>query len=506
MYAAGQYAYRSEDAGASWTNLTAVRAESILGDSLTDVSVSPANPDDVVFAGATGLWRSLDGGVTWVGLNDQLPNLPLKRLLPMSGTDPAVRIAVNGTQEARWQPRQKKNWVRFDSQELAREAQARAQASASLGADVTALARAADTTYAGTADGKLFVSTANVLGWRASPDASAPAGIERIVVDPSYGPFAVAITASRGRGRILRTVNGGLFWDDVTANLPPGAVTGVAVDRSTGVVYVASKNGVFITYTDTYAAGPATQWTLLREGAAVDVALDAESNQLYVGFEGTGVMATMAPHRLRAPRVVSAADRKPRAVAPGALLSVIGARVETGRAGDRPVKVLSSNDAASEVQLPFELAGDGVLLSFESAAGRFQVGFPVLEASPGIFVDPDGTPLITDAGTGLVLDPASPARSGMRLQILATGLGRVTPEWPAGVAARLEDPPRVAAPVHVYLNHERLPVTSATLAPGYAGLYVVEVQLPSIVDRGTSELYIELGQASSNRVRLYLEP
>jgi uncharacterized protein (TIGR03437 family) len=506
MYAAGQYVYRSEDAGATWTNLTAVRAESILGGRLNDVAVSPSNPDDVIVAGETGLWRSLDGGVTWSGLNDKLPNLPLKRLLPVSDTDHAVRIAIASDQEARWQPGQKTSWVRLESEDLVREAQARSAISASLRADVTAFARAGDTTYAGTSDGRLFVSTANIPGWRPSPDASASARIDRIVVDPSYGAFAVAITASRQRGRVLRTVNGGLFWDDLTANLPPGPVTGVAVDRSTGAVYIASKNGVFMTYTDTFAAGPAASWTLLHERPAVDVALDSGGNQLYVGFEGTGVMATMAPHRLRDPRVVSAADRKPRAVSPGALLSVIGARVQTGRAGDRPITVLSSGDAASEVQLPFELAGGGVLLSFESPAGRFQVGLPVLEASPGIFVDRDGTPLVTNADTGLVLDPVTPARSGMRLQILATGLGRVVPEWPAGVVAPIDDPPRVAAPIRVYLNREPLPVSRATLAPGYAGLYIVEVQLPSIVDRGAAELYLEAGRESSNRVRLFLEP
>jgi uncharacterized protein (TIGR03437 family) len=64
----------------------------------------------------------------------------------------------------------------------------------------------------------------------------------------------------------------------------------------------------------------------------------------------------------------------------------------------------------------------------------------------------------------------------------------------------------VAAPVRVYLDREPLEVLRATLAPGYVGLYVVEVQLPSIVNRGVSELSVQAGATTSNRVRLFLEP
>ena len=115
-------------------------------------------------------------------------------------------------------------------------------------------------------------------------------------------------------------------------------------------------------------------------------------------------------------------------------------------------------------------------------------------------------PLVLNAETGLVLDPGTPARSGTRLQILATGLGRVQPEWPTGLPAPIENAPRVVTPVQAYLEREPLEVTRATLAPGYVGMYLVEVQLPAIVNRGTAELYIEAQNHQSNRIRIYLEP
>jgi uncharacterized protein (TIGR03437 family) len=505
MYAAGQYAYRSDDAGLTWTNLTAVRSQSILGERLLDVAVSPANVDDVVVAGMTGVWRSLDGGISWTGLNDKLPNLPVKRLMQTVEGDVGVRIAIGATDEARWQPGQKTGWIPAPSADLRRELQLRSAAAATLRLDVTAVTRARDTLYAGTADGRLFVSVNNGDTWRPSQDPAIGAPVSRIAVDTAYGPYAVAITMAVQGPRVVRTVNGGSWWDDITANLPPGAVNGVALDRETGAVYIASEHGVFMTYTDTLAAGPAASWTLLRPGRAVDVLLDRGGNQLYAAFASTGIFAVMAPHRYRDPRVVSAADRRARAVAPGALLSVIGAKVNAAEAAGRTVPVLVSADAASEVQLPFDLPRDGVMLSFESARGRFQLGMPVRDAAPAIFVDGEGTPVVTNADTGLVLDSAGPARAGMRLQILAAGLGRVTPAWAPGVPAPLEDPPRVEATVRVYIDGEPVEVLRATLAPGYVGLYLVEVQLPSIVNRGPAELYIEAGGAISNRVRLYLD-
>jgi uncharacterized protein (TIGR03437 family) len=44
------------------------------------------------------------------------------------------------------------------------------------------------------------------------------------------------------------------------------------------------------------------------------------------------------------------------------------------------------------------------------------------------------------------------------------------------------------------------------LAPGFVGFYLVEVEIPKIVNYGPAELYIEAGGQTSNRVRIYIEP
>jgi uncharacterized protein (TIGR03437 family) len=82
----------------------------------------------------------------------------------------------------------------------------------------------------------------------------------------------------------------------------------------------------------------------------------------------------------------------------------------------------------------------------------------------------------------------------------------VTPSWPAGLPAPLENPPAVAAPVRVWLGGVELQVQRATLAPGYAGFYVVRAELPALLDEGIHELVVEAGGVRSNPVRVYAVP
>jgi uncharacterized protein (TIGR03437 family) len=113
--------------------------------------------------------------------------------------------------------------------------------------------------------------------------------------------------------------------------------------------------------------------------------------------------------------------------------------------------------------------------------------------------------MLLDAATGVLLDAMTPAHSRSHIQILATGLGRVKPEWPTGLAAPVDNPPQVAGTVTAYLDRQPVEVTSAVLAP-YVGFYLVEIEIPKIADYGPAELYIQMDSQTSNRVRVYIEP
>jgi uncharacterized protein (TIGR03437 family) len=256
--------------------------------------------------------------------------------------------------------------------------------------------------------------------------------------------------------------------------------------------------------------GPTPNWNPiagLPAAKVTDVRLDAGGIQLWAALDGVGVYATLAPHRLGDPRVVSSADLLARAAAPGALFTVAGARLDSATAAGVRIPVLLAGDMQSQIQIPFEVSGGSLTLSVTGPAGNQTLDPLALNATaPAIEVDLDGSPLLYDADRDVRLDVVTPARSRMRVRILATGLGRVRPDWPTGSPAPLDNLPEVVAPVKAYLNHEPVEVVRAVLAPLYTGVYVVEIEIPNLVNAGSAELYIEAGGQSSNHVLVYLEP
>jgi uncharacterized protein (TIGR03437 family) len=515
-YALGRAVYRSEDGGANWANLTEFKGASILGEGLSDVAVSPVDGNELVVAGRYGVWRSMDGGLSWNGLNSALPNLPVRRLIQLPANGQGLRVEVESLGEIEWAPGEKTAWRPVPAYHSEREEGLKRALRPVLGAEILAVAAAGDFLYAGASEGgRLWSSTDSGATWRVFvlPEAGT---VRDIFVAPENPRVAIAATGrAGGRVHVLRTINGGIFWDDLTANLPDVAARAVAADLASGGVYVAGDAGVFFTSADLVSAGPAGSWISLTSGLTnrpvLDVRLDEAGNQLYIAVDGEGVYAATAPHRFADPKVVSAADLRPRAVAPGALLSVLGRQVQSARAGELTVPVLAGSPAESQIQVPFDVSGSSLSLALRTAgrAGQMedlQLGLPLLATAPAIFVDREGSPMVLEADSGVLLDAMRPARSGARIQILATGLGRVQPEWPAGLQAPLENPPRVVAGVRLYLDQRPIEVTRATLAPGYVGFYLIEAELPKIVNAGPAELYLEAAGQQSNRTRIYLEP
>ncbi len=506
VYAFGNAVYQSDDEGKTWRNVSHFEGESILGGGFLDLAVSPRDSDEVVAANRFGVWRSLDGGSSWAGLNENLPNLPVRKIY-QAGT--RLRIGLEGGAEALWSPGQRDAWSLTAAEFERREMAARSAWTLRVGARVSALADAGDFLYAGSEGARIWTSADRGRTWGVQTLGDT-ALATKVVFAPAGEP-RVAL-ASVG-GRVFRTFNGGLFWDDISANLPAaagGEVCGLVADVASGAVYAATRGGVFMTYLDLRSAAAAAPWSRLAglpaDSPAWDVKLDDGGHQLFVALDGPGVFAALAPHRLRDPRVVNAAERSSRAAAPGSLLSVIGASVSSARIGNLEATVLGASGGESQIQVPFEVAPGGAVLSFlpvESGVRR-ESPLPVAAASPAIFLDRDGAPILLDADRGVLLEPGIAARAGTRLQILATGLGRVSPQWPTGTPAPAENAPRVVAPVRVYVDRVPVEVTRATLAPGFVGFYLVEIVLPDTVNNGPAELYMEAAGQTSGRVSIQL--
>lgn len=509
IYALGAQLYRSDDGGRSWTNLTAFHSESIIGQSQRSVAVSPTDADQVTVANDFGVWRSMDGGMSWSGLNDLLPNLAGTRILSIPSGPQGARILVRDRGAMELTPGTD-SWRPTRDSTAETEMLALRRTSVRLRTNITAIATSGQTVYAGAADGRIWVSLDGGQNWTSSQRPGVNGPVERIFADPGESRVAVAAVGGSG-AHVLRTTNSGGFWDDLTSNLADAPAHGITAVRSAGAIYVATDKGVFFTTADLENAGPSSvTWNPIGRGLpaapATDVRLDANGYRLYASLDGYGVYSTVAPHHTNSLRLLNAADFSTRAAAPGSLISVIGGRVNTANAGSLSFPVLAASEAESQIQVPFEASPASFSLALETKAGHFTLGLPVQAVSPAIFVNRDGSPMILDGDSGLVLDGRNAARSNSRLQILATGLGKVRPDWPTGMAAPLENPPAVAASVKAYLDRVPLQVTRAALAPGYIGFYLIEVQLPALVNAGTAEFYISADGQESNRVQMVVEP
>ncbi|HUA60857.1 MAG TPA: hypothetical protein VML19_18985 [Verrucomicrobiae bacterium] len=514
VFALGRNLSRTNDGGRSWINLTGYRSQSVIGSRQRSVATNNLRPDEIVIANDHGVWRSMDGGASWTGLNVALPNLPVRRILGTPSGTAGVRILADGMDELELRPG---NDVWEPVPGSGEEASQMERYSRMTGETITAVNSAGDTVLAGSSAGHLWYSWD---GGKTFKDANlpvpelapAPGRVERIWLDPAQPSVALAAVSGPGP-HVLLTSNRGYMWNALDSpTLPNVSAYSVAGDRATGAVYVATDQGVFYGHADLeFSANLRVTWQKITAEPmpavrATDVRLDATGTQLYIALDGYGLYRAPAPHQADGLRIVNAADSSSRAAAPGSVLSVIGMPVSSVRGADLDYPILAVLGNASQVQVPFEAVGPNVSLTLQTSAGTQRRGISVLPVSPAILTGSDGVPVLADADSGLAIDGRNPAHSSARIQIMATGLGKVRPDWPTGRPAPDVNPPVVAATVRAMLDGKPIEVTRATLAPQYVGFYVVEVKLPAVLNAGTSVLSISADGLESNRVQIVIEP
>lgn len=121
---------------------------------------------------------------------------------------------------------------------------------------------------------------------------------------------------------------------------------------------------------------------------------------------------------------------------------------------------------------------------------------------------------MTGAGAGVIAHAsdfslvtlAHPALPGEYLAIFCTGLGAAQTPVPSGAAASASDPVTAAPVVVLSSNYWSYNVQYAGLAPGWPGLYQVNVQVPANETAGAKSLTVTIGSYfQSNTVTLYVE-
>ena len=219
------------------------------------------------------------------------------------------------------------------------------------------------------------------------------------------------------------------------------------------------------------------------------------------------------------------------AVAPGAIVAIFGTDLasDTLLAGQVPLpttlgetSVAFDNIPASlffvsgtqiNAQVPFELmAGAGSVTVQVKRGSETSTAQPIgiAAVSPGVFtLNQQGT------GDGAILraddfqpvSESAPAQPGEFLAIFCTGLGPVQPEVPSGDVAPTAEPlARTVSLPMVNIAGIAADVTFSGLAPGFVGLYQVNVQVPGGVPAGTQDVEIIINGVSSKIVTVPVSP
>ena len=122
---------------------------------------------------------------------------------------------------------------------------------------------------------------------------------------------------------------------------------------------------------------------------------------------------------------------------------------------------------------------------------------------PSIFLTTDGQPIVTHADYSLVTS-SSPAHAGETIIIFATGLGQVTPAIATGVAAPLSPLTATVLASPITIGGQKATVTFSGLAPGFAGLYQVNVVVPA-VSPGQLSLILGVGTSVPTTVTIAVQ-
>jgi uncharacterized protein (TIGR03437 family) len=228
--------------------------------------------------------------------------------------------------------------------------------------------------------------------------------------------------------------------------------------------------------------------------------------------------AAVAPPQLNS--VVNAADFT-QPIAPGGLISVFGSQLSpinqatnelplpTALADScltvngTPIPMLFVSASQINAQLPFAVDGNAVMVLRTPGGISSNLNLTILPAAPSVFrsgsAGPQtGIPTIVRSTNNQLVTLSNPIHSNDQLVIYATGLGPVSPDVKEGFPGPTKPLAVTSLTPIVTLGGMNMPVEFAGLAPGFVGVYQINVKVPFQSPTGLSvPLTISQGGAAT---------
>jgi uncharacterized protein (TIGR03437 family) len=296
----------------------------------------------------------------------------------------------------------------------------------------------------------------------------------------------------------------------------------VAVGAGEGTVYITTGGGGYGLYELT-PPPPVGDMTAYAESVHHYMRVEVQPYQITlraIRIDGKEIdRLTLAP-KPRVDAAVNAASFTP-TLSPGALFSIFGRYLAAEEAQAQnlplptqfpgmgvtlngyPLPLLYVSSTQINAQLPFDVRG-AATLRVTTPNGVSEIPINIADVAPAIFLVPaeqGQIPAVIHAN-GVLVSLAAPARTGEVVSIYLTGLGQVNGQINCGQAAPASPLLTVTAQVQAEIGSgSRLTPSYAGLAPGFAGLYQVNLQVPPLAG-GNYTLRIIAAGSSSNAVTL----
>jgi uncharacterized protein (TIGR03437 family) len=209
------------------------------------------------------------------------------------------------------------------------------------------------------------------------------------------------------------------------------------------------------------------------------------------------------------------------ALAPGALVAVYGTGLATSTVsaaslplpttlggavvniGGIAAPITYASPTQINIQIPFQVpTGSSTVNVTVNGTPAGSTSVSVNAIAPGLFLLQSAAAVVNQNGS--VNSQSQPAAAGSIVAAFLTGLGAVNPSVATGAAAPASPLSLVSATVTATIGNVSAPVQFAGLAPGFAGLYQVNIQVPQMA-AGQYMLQVSAGAALSNSASIYVQ-
>ena len=175
-----------------------------------------------------------------------------------------------------------------------------------------------------------------------------------------------------------------------------------------------------------------------------------------------------------------------------------------------PGRLIFVSPGQLNVQVPWELAGQSsvqVKVTIDFSLSNVYT-LPLAAQSPSFFVSTDSSGNSAVAAldeNNRPVNAGNPALRGHAIQLFANGLGSVTNQPATGDPAPLSPLAQTTATPTVSIGGRTAQVSFSGLAPGFPGLYQLNVTVPPDAAAGADPVVVNVGGASSKPVNIAVQ-